>query len=175
MLANARKLLTLATEEPELGPKEYSERIREIQNLRHKEGDAPADENDADLVKIMTVHKAKGLEWPVVILAQTDRPIVPKMRDLVVDPSLGIAATKFSKGQSLMHKLLTHRKKAGDEEEERRILYVALTRAQNRLCVVLVPPGNSATVSKLVEGLIDPGQMPGIKVRSRFEPQAPKV
>jgi len=165
MLANARKLLTLAAQEPELGPLDYAERIREIQDLRHKEGDAPADAEDADLVKIMTIHKAKGLEWPVVVIPQTEKRLSGRARELVVDPALGLVATKFSKGEAMMHKLLTEKRKRRDDEEERRVLYVALTRAESRLCICLVPPTNYPTVSKLIEGVIDPGRMPGLRIR----------
>jgi ATP-dependent exoDNAse (exonuclease V) beta subunit len=165
MLANARKLLTLAAQEPELGPLEFAERIREIQDLRHKEGDAPADDDDADLVKIMTIHKAKGLEWDVVVIPQTDKRLSGRARDVVVEPSLGMVAAKFSKGQSIAHKFLTDRRKRRDDEEEKRVLYVALTRARKRLCICLVPPTSVPTVSKLLESVIDPGQMPGVRIR----------
>lgn len=165
MLANARKLLTLAAQEPELGPMEYAERIREIQDLRHKEGDAPADDEDADLVKIMTIHKAKGLEWPVVVLPQTDKKLTGRARDVVIDPTEGLVASKFGKGQSTMHKLLTEKRKRRDEEEEKRVLYVALTRAKSRLCICYFPPGNAPTVSKLLEGVVDPQQLPGLRIR----------
>lgn len=165
MLANVRKLLTLAAEEPELGPLEFAERIREIQDLRHKEGDAPADDEDADLVKVMTIHKAKGLEWPVVVLPQTDKRLSGRMRDVVVDPSTGMVATKFSKGQAMAHKYLTEKRKRQDDEEEKRVLYVALTRAQKRLCICLTPATSTPTVSKLIESVIDPAQMPGIRIR----------
>jgi len=164
ILANARKLLSLATQEPDLGPLEYAERIREVQELRHKEGDAPADEEDADVVTIMTVHKSKGLEFPVVVLPQTDKRMTSIARDVVVEPRLGLVATKFTKGQCLMHKRLTAMKKERDEQEELRVLYVALTRAQQRLCVCLYPPRRDKTASKLLGEILgdDP---PGIKVR----------
>ena len=165
MLANARKLLTLAAQEPELGPLEYAERIREIQDLRHKEGDAPADDEDADLVKIMTIHKAKGLEWPVVVLPQTDKKLSGQARDVVIDPIDGLVAAKFGKGQSTMHKLLTEKKKRKEDEEENRVLYVGLTRAKKRLCICYFPPGNATTVSKLLEGVVDPQQLQGLRVR----------
>ena len=70
-VANARKLLALALTEPSLGPGEYAERVWEIQEVRHKEGDAPADANE-DVVTLMTIHKAKGLEFPVVVLPRHD-------------------------------------------------------------------------------------------------------
>lgn len=165
LLANVRKLFSLAAKEPELGPLEYAERIREIQDLRHKEGDAPADEDDADLVTVMTIHKAKGLEFPVVILPQTDKRLVANARELVVEPRRGLVATKFGKGQCTMHKLLTEGRKIRDEEEEMRVLYVALTRAKNRLCLCLYPPKRDRTVSKMLDEMIGDSPPPGVRVR----------
>lgn len=166
LLANVRKLLSLATQEPELGPLEYAERIREIQDLRHKEGDAPADEENADLVTIMTIHKAKGLEYPVVILPQTDKRLTGNARELVAEPRWGMLATKFGKGQCLMHKFLTERKKQRDEAEELRVLYVALTRAKTRLCICLYPPRRDRTVSKMLQEILGDPPPPGIRVRN---------
>jgi ATP-dependent exoDNAse (exonuclease V) beta subunit len=165
LLANVRKLLSLAAKEPELGPLEYAERIREIQDLRHKEGDAPADEEDADVVTVMTIHKAKGLEFPVVVLPQTDKRLVGNARELAAEPRRGLVATKFGKGQCTMHKLLTEWRKARDEEEEMRVLYVALTRAQHRLCLCLYPPKRDRTVSKIFGDLL--GDLPPMGARVR--------
>ncbi len=165
MLANVRKLLMLAAQEPELGPREFAENIHEIQNLRHQEGDAPADDDDAELVKIMTIHKAKGLEWPVVVVPQNDKSIGARAREVMVDPRSGLVATKFGAGVSMAHKLLKDVKKRREDEEEKRILYVALTRAKKRLCICMMPPGRGLSVSKLLADLIDVDRMPGIRIR----------
>jgi len=163
-LANARKLLTLATQEPELGPLEYAERIREIQDLRHKEGDAPAGEEDARVVTIMTVHKAKGLEFPVVVLPQTDKRLVSNSPEVIVEPRHGLVATKFGRGQCLMHKYLAENRKQRGVEEELRVLYVGLTRAKQRLCIVLYPDSSKDTVSKRLRKVL--GDSPGgVRVR----------
>ncbi len=164
-LANARKLLSLASQEPELGPLEFAEQIQEIQNLRHKEGDAPADDENADLVKIMTIHKAKGLEFPVVVVPQTDKKISRPPGDVVVDPAEGLVAVKLSKEAGLVHRFLAEQKKRHEEDEERRILYVALTRAQKRLCINLMASATGTTPSKILDGVLDLGQMPGLVVR----------
>ncbi|HEY0867076.1 MAG TPA: UvrD-helicase domain-containing protein, partial [Fimbriimonas sp.] len=128
LLANARKLLTLAAEEPELGPLEYAERVREIQDLRHKEGDAPAGADDANEITIMTIHKAKGLEFPVVVVPQTWKRLVAQTPDLLVDAKAGLVAAKFGKEPCLAHRFLAEERKRRAVEEELRVLYVALTR-----------------------------------------------
>lgn len=172
LLANVRKLLSLATLEPELGPLEYAERIREIQDLRHKEGDAPADEEDADLVTIMTIHKAKGLEFPVVVLPQTDERMVRNAQDLVIEPRFGLVATKYGKVACLMHRYLTERKKRRDEAEELRVLYVALTRAKSRLCLCIYPPKNYRTLSQTLQELMGDPPPSGVRVRNSHDPLA---
>jgi ATP-dependent exoDNAse (exonuclease V) beta subunit len=164
-LANARKLLSLAAQEPELGPLDFAERIQEIQNLRHKEGDAPADDEDADLIKIMTIHKAKGLEFSIVVVPQTDKKISRPPGDVVVDPADGLVAVKLTKDAGLVHRFLGEQKKRQEEDEERRIMYVALTRAQKRLCITLVANSNGTTPSKILDGVLDLGQMPGLIVK----------
>lgn len=172
LLANVRKLLSLAAQEPDLGPLDYAERIREIQDLRHKEGDAPADADDADIVTIMTIHKAKGLEFPVVVLPQTNKRLAATAKELVVEPRLGLVATKFGKLPSLMHRFLTERRKERDEREEFRVLYVALTRAKSRLCVCLYPVGRDRSVSRVLSDLIGDAVPPGVVVRdSRMTPR----
>ena len=165
MLANVRKLLALAAREPLLGPLEYADRIRDIQDLRHKEGDAPAEADNADMVTLMTIHKAKGLEFEVVIVPQTDRPLGVKGKDLIIEPRLGLVAAKFSQAPSLIYRFLLERKREREESEELRVLYVALTRAKQRLCVCLYPKGGPSTLSKVIQAHIG-ATPPGVVERS---------
>ena len=68
----------------------------------------PDDEGDAGVVTLMTLHTAKGLEFPVVFLTGLEDGVFPHSRSLGDQPEL---------------------------EEERRLAYVGLTRAQQRLYV----------------------------------------
>ncbi|MEA2553279.1 MAG: ATP-dependent helicase/nuclease subunit, partial [Fimbriimonadaceae bacterium] len=97
LLANVRKLLALASQEPELGPAEYAQRIREIQNLKHREGDAPAEDDLADMVTIMTIHKAKGLEFEVVVVPEMHYGFEPKRQTLEIEPRLAMLVPRFGK------------------------------------------------------------------------------
>jgi ATP-dependent exoDNAse (exonuclease V) beta subunit len=170
LLANARKLLALATQEADLGPLEYAERIREIQDLRHKEGDAPAGEDEQEQVTIMTVHKSKGLEFGAVVVPQTDKSLINTNKDVVIEPRIGLVVTKFGAGQSLVYKYLSADRKDREYQEELRVLYVALTRAKERLCVVLsAGSGRTQTVSKMLNDMFGSSWPNGVVVRQPRE------
>jgi ATP-dependent exoDNAse (exonuclease V) beta subunit len=165
LLANVRKLLSLVALEPELSPNEFADRIRAIQEIRHKEGEAPAFDEEKDFVTIMTVHKAKGLEFEVVVLPQTNWKLTGKDNDLIVDARLGLAATRFGQGTSLFHAFLADRQKTRAREEELRVLYVAMTRAKKRLCIALYPPASQDSISRRIRGMIGDPPPSGIVVR----------
>lgn len=104
------------------------------------EGDAPLRE---DAVTIMTIHAAKGLEFPIVVMAGagaefTRRPPSPA---LVADEAVGVGL-RFADAQgprvleSAAHDAIKVWRKRRELEEELRLLYVALTRARERLLVV---------------------------------------
>ena len=166
-LANARKLLTLAAQEPETGPEEYAERIRQIQTIRHKEGDAPASDEDADEVTIMTIHKSKGLEFPVVVLPDTFTRLSYSVRDVEMDSKLAFTTTKFGRSASMFHLWLAEERQSREEAEEWRVFYVACTRAMEKLCLVVSPGGGDRLGHRVSHFLrfrdVPP---PGVRVRS---------
>jgi len=167
-LANVRKLLSLATEQPDVGPLEFAERIREIQSIRHKEGDAPAGDQDADEVTVMTIHKSKGLEFPVVVLPDTHQRMTKGAKDVEVDPWISMITTKFGRNSSMFHEWLAQRRQDREEAEEWRVMYVALTRAKERLCVVLNPSGAGDKIAEKLARTIKFRDVapPGVVVRS---------
>lgn len=163
-VANARKLLALALSEPSLGPGEYAERIWEIQEVRHKEGDAPADAAE-DVVTLMTIHKAKGLEFPVVVLPDTTTGFRGAPREVQIDPRLHMVTVKPGKAQPLAHRFVEEERARRDEEEGQRLLYVALTRAQKRLCVCVYPPNPRRSMNTILAQRLRDGVPPGVLVR----------
>lgn len=137
LLANVRKLLMLAAERPEMGAREFAETVREIQLMAHRESQASTLDEDADVVKIMTIHKSKGLEFPVVIVPETLKPDKPREQDVALDPRRGLVATYFRKQIGMTASWLLHEEAEREREEQWRVMYVALTRARERLCVVI--------------------------------------
>ena len=140
-LANINKLLRLAgrfeeTEGRDLrGFLDYVDR-REASSDR-AEPDAPVDDVDPDAVRLMSVHAAKGLEFPVVCVADLGRKPNLRVPDLIVDGDLvGLRLARLREGTrepALQYELLCERSRCAQAEEEDRILYVAMTRARERL------------------------------------------
>lgn len=153
-LANVRKLLQQAVGLPAVGAREFARRIRRIQEIRHPEDDAPATDLDAGIVRIMTIHNSKGLEFPVVILPHTfSRSVVPNHQTLFTDMSTGFVAAKLTPDKSVAYELARELEKLHATREEERVLYVAMTRAKRRLCIAF-DPNYRANWSNLVHGAI---------------------
>lgn len=96
-----------------------------------------------NVVSIMSVHKSKGLEFPVVIVLNPDRSwsTLDTQGDVLFDRDLGIAAAVVDREKRIRYPSLPHRAivtkiRQQNLAEEMRLLYVALTRAKDRLIVV---------------------------------------
>lgn len=96
-----------------------------------------------DVVRIMSIHKSKGLEFPVVFVADLGKEF--NLRDtreaILLHKSLGIGPYRYHPEQRFQHPTLawhgiSHRLVMETKAEEQRILYVALTRAREKLILV---------------------------------------
>lgn len=99
-------------------------------------------DDEADAVKILTIHASKGLEFPVVFLARCDAGWGGEVRksDIVFDRTLGAGIKLFDeetrlKADSLAYTAIKLEAKRREADENIRLLYVALTRAKNRIYV----------------------------------------
>lgn len=99
-------------------------------------------DDEADAIKILTVHASKGLEFPVVFLARCDTKCSGgvKAGDIVFDRTLGAGIRLFDeetrlKADSLAYTAINIEAKRREADENIRLLYVALTRAKNRIYV----------------------------------------
>ncbi|MDR1573768.1 MAG: helicase-exonuclease AddAB subunit AddA [Clostridiales Family XIII bacterium] len=123
-----------------------------------------------DVLRIMTVHKSKGLEFPVVIVAGLGRRFVSEPAGAVsVHKDIGLALrfTDPAKGlykNTLLQNVIERKKAAESYAEEIRILYVAFTRAMDKLILLGTAKGGLA-------GLKKPGA--SIDARSHLELLAP--
>jgi len=106
-------------------------------------------------VRILSVHKSKGLEFPVVFLAELESPFNKKdiQADVLTDAddTLGlqiIDRQSNSKLSSLAHEVIAEQKLSTALAEEMRILYVATTRARERL--ILTASQKQKTCSQII-------------------------
>jgi ATP-dependent helicase/nuclease subunit A len=108
-------------------------------------------------VTLMAIHSAKGLEWSVVIIPNLsgtpkgDHPLI------LFEPQLGVAMKpeddEGEKQKSALYLLLEQRKKQREKDEIKRLLYVAATRARDRLILTTPDTKNVSLWNVLQPGL----------------------
>lgn len=138
-LANLRKLIDQASEvdaTPSGGLRTFVGRLADSLNRLTKEAQAAATTSDADLVRLMTVHQSKGLEFPIVFVADLQRKRRDHHEAAMFHPSLGPLVRRYdrqSAGGAGGHAFVTRLESEADREEAERLFYVATTRAADRL------------------------------------------
>jgi len=140
-VANVRKLIELARrfESSELfSLRDLVATLRRLAQDQEREAQAQILGADQNVVRLMTVHQAKGLEFPIAIIADLARR-PPNDRDswaVSCEHGLMLPATHGAGHFPLPHRELdAHRKILSDRAaaERARLLYVAMTRARDRL------------------------------------------
>ncbi len=120
--------------------------INYVEKLRKTSGgasEAKLVSEKMDVVKIMSIHKSKGLEFPVVFLAECEKNIHPAFSQaggLIINTrgyiAMNVVNTKLRcRYNSPMKSVLAAIKKNEETAEEMRLLYVALTRAREKVFV----------------------------------------
>jgi ATP-dependent helicase/nuclease subunit A len=101
-----------------------------------EEGESPLVDEAVNAVKVLSVHKAKGLEFPIVVLAAAHGGRREGQRPAVVKHwSSGTVGIRAGDVSSLAGVYLTEQRAGKDAAESRRLLYVAMTRARDLLVV----------------------------------------
>ena len=140
---------------------------RESDNIEEPESRQRRLETDADAVQVQTIHAAKGLQWPVVLVPYawdvgSHKPAIPVFhpdekpepgvpRERLIDVG-GKTAPDFDTHQALAT--------AEDAAEEGRLLYVALTRAEHHLMAWWVENSDNTPNSKLNDLIVGNGRTP---------------
>jgi len=140
-LANLRKLMRLAREYERAEGRDLRGFLAYAagQDLAEaREGEAALESEALDAVRLMTIHRAKGLEFPVVCVADLGRPGVTVRERLLIgrDGSAGLRLATLAGGDpipALGYDRIADELAADEAAEERRLLYVAATRAEERL------------------------------------------
>lgn len=139
-----------------------------IDNLKNQKKDnLKASRNlsdEEDLVRIMTIHKSKGLEFKAVILPEASKGFNTrgKSKDMLLDKDLGIGINISDwdnkiKISSIKRDLILEKLNLNDKKEEMRVLYVALTRAERKLSIIGQKDLNEKGLDKILstDSLLD--------------------
>lgn len=137
-IANLRKLLSIAREFEGRGFNNLYDFVERIKYLKDtaREGQAPVEEA-IDAVKVMTVHAAKGLEFPVVIVPFCDLT-TNRRQNLIINDHVGVLP--FLQNEVPAELSLYRRVESqNDQAEIVRLFYVACTRAMDKLILTTAP------------------------------------
>ena len=145
-LANVKKLRRLAQQYCQTKQASLAEWLQNVKDMRASSSKEPAATVQSDdALQIMTIHNSKGLEFDLVILPQLDKSVKGDTASIKYLPGKegeqGLLGIKVpDKEMQLQNSGVYEQAKARDseleEEESRRLLYVAMTRAQKQLLMV---------------------------------------
>ena len=116
--------------------------VEQLQKYDVDYGEASMEDEQSDTVRIMTIHKSKGLEFPIVFAAGMGKKF--NMQDarssVVLHSRMGVGldaidVEKRTKSPSLVKRVLQKEEALESLGEELRVLYVALTRAKEKLII----------------------------------------
>jgi ATP-dependent exoDNAse (exonuclease V) beta subunit len=135
---NIDKFLVLARDAPSrMSLDEFVEELALVRASNPRESDAPP-EDSVNAVQVMTVHSAKGLEFPIVFVAALHKGVETKLHVVTFSPRIGLGArwrnpaSGKDKDDLFQHQI--RQEQAGRENaESHRLLYVAMTRAEQHL------------------------------------------
>ena len=176
-LATLRQLMQLVQGTAGQIPLSLGQFLSSVQEILENDpqqlGTAPADEIDG--VNVMTVHKSKGLDFPVVILADLSRKetaVAAGAPQAVFSWQYNMYGLRAGRIGDANLTFLEEEQKKHERCEEVRILYVALTRAKERL--LLVADGRKGA-EKAAAGFVAAGLFPqgGCKQVGTDEVQVP--
>ena len=139
-LANLRTFYSYACDYEAAGRRDLEQFLEHLESIADKGLIAAGEESSAGAVTMMSIHKSKGLEFPVVIVSGLSRIFNRESAraHVLCDQSLGLGLSAVDSRNRLRYPTVAKRaiglKTIADGlSEEMRILYVALTRAKDRL------------------------------------------
>lgn len=156
-LANLNMLLNKAQDYGKTSYKGLFHFVRYIEFLHKYEvdfGEANILEEGCNTVRIMSIHKSKGLEFPICFLAGMSKTFHTRDASgkVVMDADYGIGISKINldlrtKSDTLLKRVISQKKVTEILAEEMRILYVAMTRAEEKLIMTGVLKNMDKTLS----------------------------
>jgi ATP-dependent helicase/nuclease subunit A len=136
--ANIDKFLAQAREAASrLTLDQFVDELTRVRKMNPREQDT-APEDSADSVKVMTVHSAKGLEFPIVFVAAIHKGVETSPPVIAFSHRIGLGARWRNPAiredkDDLFQRAIREERKLRETEESHRLLYVAMSRAEQHL------------------------------------------
>lgn len=135
-LANLRKQIDMARTFDASGVLTLADFITQLSDFVAKQPDEPlaaTHPEDTDVIRLMTIHQSKGLEFPVVVVPDLGRPNRNSGASVAFDPALGPLTKPPGSDAVVGLTFFNNQEKVEEEAERNRLLYVATTRAADYL------------------------------------------
>jgi len=149
---NSEKLLADAHASGFIRVNEFLEYVETLNAAGAREGESPAEAEGA--VRLLTVHRAKGLQFPVLVIADASRAAPNFAEPVLLSGELGLVPNRGRLAQApLAYALAKAADKAMAAAEDLRLVYVAATRAQEKviICGHQLHKGSDVWLKKLIE------------------------
>jgi ATP-dependent helicase/nuclease subunit A len=131
---NIDKLLRDAQRSELVGVNDFLDYVTALRDIAAREGEAPVEAGGA--VQLMTVHKAKGLEFPLTVIADAAHQRRSAKAAWLFDDAFGLTLdVEQSDVHNVAQRVAALRQAQQEAAEDRRLLYVAATRAKDRLVI----------------------------------------
>lgn len=140
-VANLEKIHQVAEEMGEKGAATLREVIAELERRVkevREEPESALDEETLDAIRVLSIHKAKGLEFPIVVLLDSLSSVDQRGAAQVTvrhDWPSGLTGLRLGDLWSLPGVFLEEKRRSREEQEQRRVLYVASTRPREQLVI----------------------------------------
>jgi len=166
MIRNVEKLLADAHRSRLVSLTDFLAYVQTLRDVGLREGEAPADASSSGAVQLMTVHKAKGLEFPLVVIADAAYE-PPHARAKTLLASTLLLDLRDDDFHATAWQLASRANDDLDAAEDARLLYVAATRAKEKLLI-------SGGVKPAKDGLSLKGWLPHFDfLRGMSTPEPP--
>lgn len=145
LLANLNKIIQQAQDYEQSGFLSLTDFIDSLHQLIHqdpREGEAQIALEDENTVKIMTIHQAKGLEFPIIFCPYLDQPGNYDTAPFRLENDMGLALSihdpedDYQAAKPFYFQWIRHRQQQKQIAENKRLFYVAVTRARDHLFLV---------------------------------------
>ncbi|MEX2431396.1 MAG: 3'-5' exonuclease, partial [Dehalococcoidia bacterium] len=129
--------------------------MREQESEQARSVETPVPEGDEDAIRILTIHGAKGLEFPIVILADLGARPDYRPPAVLFDREADAIEVRLGRSETVRYDALRQAEAEREAEQQVRLMYVAATRAKDHLIVSCYrTEGNYVPVAGRIDGFL---------------------